>query len=287
MLLFFFLAAAPQLNWRSVGGLESRRYYRDLDHSFIPITFFFPNMPHPHRNRCIRARKMFEDMFQKIIAERRTKNEKHDDFLQVLMECQYKSGEPLSMQEITGIMVATLLGGQHTSNVTGTWAMLHMLLEPQYYEACLQEQRELLGADLKAPLTYDLAKQMEVFDHVINETLRLHPPFFQLSRVVTEDTPFKNHIIPKGHWVSVSPGAAQRMPEMWGADAGRFDPSRWTDENVLTHKKYAWIPFGGGRHQCSGRKFATIALKVRARAQLIHTWRACRLLTRLLLLLYP
>ncbi len=49
------------------------------------------------------------------------------------MEAKYKTGESLSIEEITGIMVATLLGGQHTSNVTGTWMLLHLLTEQHLY----------------------------------------------------------------------------------------------------------------------------------------------------------
>ena len=211
-------------------------------------------MPHPFRNRCLRARQMFEGIFKQIIADRRSKNETHDDFLQVfsclfscqhmcmhkrigthsckhapfrmhafslhsvsisisrdmhentytharvylqvLMDAKYKTGEALSMQEITGIMVATLLGGQHTSNVTGTWAMLHMLLEPQWYQMCLAEQRNLLGDNYGGEtLEYEHTKNMTAFDRVISEVLRLHPPFFQLSRVVQEDTPFNGEFV--------------------------------------------------------------------------------------------
>jgi cytochrome P450 len=50
------------------------------------------------------------------------------------MDKTYKNGEPLSMKEITGIMVATLLGGQHTSNVTGAWAMCHLFKDPEWWE---------------------------------------------------------------------------------------------------------------------------------------------------------
>lgn len=57
---------------------------------------------------------MFEEIFQKTAEKRRASGESRDDFLQVLMEAKYKDGRELTMQEITGIMVGTLLGGQHT-----------------------------------------------------------------------------------------------------------------------------------------------------------------------------
>ena len=58
-------------------------------------------------------------LFTEIAENRRKSDEQFDDFLQVLMDGRYKDGKPLTNAEITGIMVGTLLGGQHTSNVTG------------------------------------------------------------------------------------------------------------------------------------------------------------------------
>ena len=35
---------------------EYAQMYLDLDHSFIPITFFFPNLPNPMRSKCVNVR---------------------------------------------------------------------------------------------------------------------------------------------------------------------------------------------------------------------------------------
>jgi hypothetical protein len=61
--------------------------YQDLDKSFIPILFFFPNMPHPFANKCLNARKQFEKVFLSVLEQRKQKPDEHyDDFLQVLIE---------------------------------------------------------------------------------------------------------------------------------------------------------------------------------------------------------
>lgn len=244
-----------------------------LDHSFVPILFFFPWIPNPHRSKCLTARQLFTKLFQQVIDERNEK-EANDpkytppsDFLQVLMQAKYRDGRALTTTEITGILIGVLLGGQHTSNVTGTWLMSHLLKEPDWLDKVLQEQKALFAkkpGDSLHPntLTYEDVQNMPLFDQVLSETLRLHPPFFQLSRAVKEDTVFQGKTIPKGHIINISPGAAHRLPQLWGADADRFDPDRFTPEAKKEHKPYAWIPFGGGMHQCGGRKFAWNSLKV-------------------------
>ena len=65
-----------------------------------------------------------------------------------------------------------------------------------------------------------------------------------------------------GHFVNISPGAAMRLPKLWGENADDFDPSHFSPEAKKGHKPYSWIPFGGGMHQCGGRKFAWNSLKV-------------------------
>lgn len=247
-----------------------------LDHSFVPILFFFPSIPNPHKSKCIAARKLFTKIFKEVIDERNAAKDADptnyappQDFLQVLMEAKYRDGKELTLTDITGILIGVLLGGQHTSNVTGTWLMAHLLKDPTWLTNVMEEQRKLFDAKSDGSwlhpsvLTYDeVSNHMPIFDQVLSETLRLHPPFFQLSRSVKEDVKFQNYVIPKGHIVNVSPGAAHRLPQLWGDDANSFDPNRFTPEAIKQHKPYSWIPFGGGMHQCGGRKFAWNSLKV-------------------------
>ena len=242
--------------WDESGMAEN---YLALDHSFVPILFFFPSLPNPHRSKCVKARQLFKKIFQEVIEKRKEK-QKNDpnyetpkDYLQVLMDAKYRDGTPLTMQEITGNLIGILLGGQHTSNVTGTWCLSHLLKEPKWMEKLMEEQRSFFPTDTHgefaaqpATLTYDQVQNMAVFDQILSETLRLHPPFFQLSRKVLEDSKFQDNVIPKGHIVNISPAASMRNPDLW-EDPNTFDPTRFAPENKDKIKPYAWIPFGGGR----------------------------------------
>ena len=91
--LFTFTSArcllGPEIrkHWKA----DYAQLYQDLDKSFIPILFFFPNFPHPFASKCKHARSEFEKLFKRVIEERRqNKDAEFDDFLQVLVESQYK-----------------------------------------------------------------------------------------------------------------------------------------------------------------------------------------------------
>ena len=43
-----------------------------------------------------------------------------------LMQQKYRNGRPLSDREIAHMMIAILMGGQHTSSATSAWALLHL-----------------------------------------------------------------------------------------------------------------------------------------------------------------
>jgi sterol 14-demethylase len=137
----------------------------------------------------------------------------------------YKDGSPLSISEVTGIMMAVLLGGQHTSNVTGAWLMMHLLNEPKWFDRVIKEQQAILG-QFKGHATFEQVKncclvssfsqmfrqinEMTVLQRCVDETLRLHPPFFQVARRVQNDVDYKGTVIPAGRLVCISPGAVMR-----------------------------------------------------------------------------
>ena len=99
---------------------------------------------------------------------------------------------------------------------------------------------------------------MTVLQQCVDETLRLHPPFFQVARRVQNDVQFKDTLIPKGRLVCISPGAVMRLESMFERP-NEFDPSRFDKESDFP--AHSFIPFGGGRHICTGRKFALTAIK--------------------------
>ena len=156
--------------------------------------------------------------------------------------------------------MGVLLGGQHTSNVTGTWLLLHILENEEWKRKVLEEQEQVMGGKTQRFASFEEVASMKVLEQCLDETLRLHPPFFQLARRVIEDVEYKGVIIPKGRLVCISPGAVMRLSDLF-EDPDVFNPDRFDESVSGKLKSHAFIPFGGGKHICTGRKFALTSIK--------------------------
>ena len=54
-----------------------------------------------------------------------------EDFLQTLMEARYADGRALTEHEITGMLLAGMFAGHHTSSVTTAWTLIELLQNPR------------------------------------------------------------------------------------------------------------------------------------------------------------
>lgn len=199
------------------------------------------------------------------------------------MEANYKDGTPVPDSHIAGMMIAVLFGGQHTSATTTAWTILELAARPELVRALREEQIEKLGS-LKTDLTFENVKELTLLENCVKETLRLHPPIFQMMRkviaekgVVFEKT---GHEIPKGHHLCAVPGVTQ-VDETYFNEPLKYNPYRWIDLEDPVHKmeqgddanmdygfgavgissKNPFLPFGAGRHRCIGEQFGYLQIK--------------------------
>lgn len=81
----------------------------------------------------------------------------------------------------------------------------------------------------------------------------------QLIREATEDyvIPNTDMKIAKGTSVVVMPYLFQMDPEYF-PDPQKFDPDRFSKENVATQHPFTYLPFGEGPRICIGSRFAQL-----------------------------
>ncbi|WWC70417.1 uncharacterized protein I206_104368 [Kwoniella pini CBS 10737] len=283
---------------RTLQGKEVRQgingkfaqYYEDLDGGFTPLNFMFPNLPLPSYRRRDKAQKAMSDFYMKIIEERKKGETDHElDMIASLQGSVYKDGVPLTDRDISHIMIALLMAGQHTSSATSSWALLHLADRPDILEGLYQEQVKYFGkADgTLGPMTYESIKDLPLMDSVIRETLRMHAPIHSIYRKVISDIPVppslaapseqSSYIIPKGHFILAAPGVSQMDPRIW-QNSKTWTPERWLEEkgvgqaavesytkseqvdygfgSVSKGTESPYQPFGAGRHRCVGEQFA-------------------------------
>lgn len=97
----------------------------------------------------------------------------------------------------------------------------------------------------------------------ISETLRKYPVADTLMRSVTipYKVPNTDIYLEKGTMVLVPSIGFHYDPEIF-PQPEKFDPDRFTKENVAARHPYAWLPFGHGPRNCVGLRFGMMQTRL-------------------------
>jgi sterol 14-demethylase len=237
---------------------EFAAVYHDLEKGVTPIAYINAHLPIPSFRKRDRARVRMVEMISGIIMARRRDGRFGEDFLQTLMESRYSDGRPLNENEITGLLLAGMFAGHHTSSVTTSWTLIELLRNPDYLKRVVAEIDGVFGNGSR--VSHAALRELPLTENAVKEALRLHPPLFMLVRVAQQDFVYKQWFIEKGSWIIVSPTVSHLIPEVF-ADPRRFDPDRFAPPREEDKQDFAYIAFGGGRHKCLGNAFAILQVK--------------------------
>ncbi len=154
-------------------------------------------------------------------------------------------------EEVRSLLVA---GAETTSNTLG-FLLLMLATHP---DARDRLERELDAAPSGSP---------PFLDAVIFETLRLFPAVWFQTRESTAPVTLGDRRLEKDEMVFVSTALIHRHPDLW-AEPDSFMPERFLPGSEGAWQpphRYAFFPFGGGRHLCLGRHLAMHELRIAVR----------------------
>ena len=155
--------------------------------------------------------------------------------------------------------IATLFFAGHETSATGLcWIHWALSRHPQFRAQMREEVVSLLGDRIA---TAEEVHRLQFTGQVIDESLRLHSPIHSISRVAMEDNTVGGYHIPKGTTVAISMYAIHRQEHLY-PDPEKFDPSRFTPENVGARHRFAYLPFASGHRNCIGAGQALVELKL-------------------------
>ncbi len=237
---------------------EFAAIYHDLEQGIQPIAYVFPYLPLPVFRRRDKARARLQQLVTQIMEKRATQSEQSTNVFQMLIEARYEDGTRLTPHDITGMLIATIFAGHHTSSGTTAWVLIELLRHPEHLRGVQQEIDRVFGVD--GPVTFESLRQLPKLENVIKEVLRLHPPLILLLRKVMKDFAVKDYKIDAGKFVCAAPSVTHRIPELF-PNPEAFDPDRYTPERAEDKDLFGWQAFGGGRHKCSGNAFALFQIK--------------------------
>jgi cytochrome P450 len=218
----------------------------------VPVQFT------PNSNAAFAAGKgVIDATCYDMIARRRARSpgDRPRDLLTMLIEAEVEGGDGhMDDRQLRDEMVTMLVGGHETTALALAWAWKVLAEHPEIEAKLHREVDEVIGDRL--PELADLSK-LPWAKAVFQEAMRLYPPVWYMARVANEADVIHGHPVPKGACVLISAWFTHRHQEFW-PDAERFDPTRFLDPAATPAHRYAYFPFGGGRHQCLGMYFALL-----------------------------
>ncbi|KAK0045228.1 cytochrome P450 3A12 [Biomphalaria pfeifferi] len=226
---------------------EADEYFQTILHQTIE----------DRKQLALSGQKPYTDLFQNLIAAKEA-GEK---------EAKHTEGTPndswdtlpktMSEEELLGQSMFIIFAGFDTTATTLQMCCYNLARHPDIDKKVYQEIQTIVRSDLPS---YEEIQQLKYMEQVINETLRLYPPAPIMTRRAAETRKYGNITIPKGAGVIISLDMVMRDPKHY-PDPEKFDPDRFTEENVAQRDPMTFMPFGYGPRQCIGMRLAYIELK--------------------------
>ncbi len=221
-----------------------------LGRSVVPTAQWAPTLTNL---RLHTTRRRLDAISADLIAERRAHGPRMasssddpygDDLLGLLL------ASDLSDAEIRHELVTMIIAGHETVAAALAWTLMLLAEHPLAQE---QMRTELAGHPGEVSLLGH-AETLPWTRAVVDESLRLFPPAWVLSRRAQGEDVIAGRRVPPGTLVIVSPWLLHRREATWS------DPEAFRPERFLTGPagpgRTGYLPFGQGPRLCIGREFA-------------------------------
>jgi long-subunit acyl-CoA synthetase (AMP-forming)/cytochrome P450 len=214
-------------------------------------------IPTARNLRLLRALRELKAAVTETVTLRRGADNPENDLLSMLIAARdEQTGEVFDDEQLKDELMMLLVMGHMTTAMAITWTWHMLARHPEVDEQMRDEIARVVGS--RPPELQDVA-ELAYTRRVIEETLRLYPPSWSLSRRTLADDEIGGYRIPAGAVVLVSPYVTHRRPELWESPE-RFDPDRFLPERAAARPRFAYYPFGGGPRVCIARDLAMVEL---------------------------
>jgi cytochrome P450 len=218
------------------------------------------------QNRDLKFAFRFRSL-TKLVAElinrRRQTAEEHFDFLSMLMATRDReSGAAMSDKELIDEVLTLIVAGHETTAAALTWTWYLVSQHPETAER-LQAEADRTAAG--QTLGLDAAEALQFTHQVLQESLRLYPPGWLITRRTLEADELGGFPIAPRTDVFISPYMLHRHPAYW-SDPEEFRPERFAGADAEERHRFSYIPFAVGPRHCIGENIAMFEMLVHVHA---------------------
>jgi cytochrome P450 len=221
-------------------------------HSIFPVPEVIPT---PANRRFKAALRALDAVVLDLIQQRR-QSTGQNDLLSMLVDMRdAETGEGMTDRQLRDEVMTLMLAGHETTSVALAWTFTFLSRYPGVRRTLEDELKAVLGG--RAAGFEDLPR-LRYTRMVLEETMRLLPPAWVVTRSAIADDEVDGYLVPAGSRLLVSPYVTHRDPALWPNPEG-FDPLRF---EASEQPRYAYFPFGGGPHLCIGAGFAMMEAQI-------------------------
>jgi cytochrome P450 len=193
-----------------------------------------------------------------IIEHRRSTGQEHVDFLGMLMATRDRdTGAAMSDKEMIDEVLTLIVAGHETTAAALTWTWYLTSQHPEVARR-LEAEAERLP---RRGLELDAAESLAYTHQVIQESLRLYPPGWLLTRRTIDADELGGYSIAPRTDVFICPYLLHRHPAYW-SDPEAFKPERFAGADAAERHRFSYIPFAVGPRHCIGEGLALFEMLV-------------------------
>ncbi len=242
------------------GAAAAEHFERALAFYGIDFALRFLRGPGSPWRKMLASREVLDKIVFAEIGQRRANPDSgRMDVLSLLLDVRDEAGEGFSDREVRDQLMTLMFAGHDTSTSTLTFMMYELARRPDVIEKLQAEQDAVLGGD--TPDLERIERQMPYLDMVLDEVLRLYPPAWIGPRRAVKEFEFNGHTVPRGAYLNYCSWASHRIPEFF-PEPEAFLPERFSKERKAALPRGAYVPFGGGKRICIGKRFGQIEVKL-------------------------
>lgn len=199
------------------------------------------------------------EVVRNLVNERRQSGTNAGDILAMLMEARDRTtGETMPEGQLLSEIITLVVAGHETTASTLSW---FWYLVSQHPEVEARLAREISAQPPFVPDSLNAFAAFPYTRQVIEETMRLYPPGWLLTRRAIKDDQIGDYFVPAGTEIYISLYLIQRNPALW-ENPDAFDPDRFAPELIQNRHPLATFPFSAGPRKCIGEYLARVEMQI-------------------------
>lgn len=177
-----------------------------------------------------------------------------ENLLDILFDMT-SGGARLSDDQVLAEAMQMLVAGHETSANGLTWVITLLGRHPNWLAMMREEFAQIVG---DRPVMFSDMRQLPITQAILDESLRMFPPFWTLDRVALQEDAMGDWQLAKGEVVMCFLYGLHRDPKVW-KQPDAFRPERFLDQ-PHPQRELIHIPFGAGPRRCIGEHLARLQM---------------------------